>query len=164
MRCITRPPDRHQGPRHPGLWRKTFHGSLAGGGEMGGDTVGRVEIVLLVTGVENSHPSLACPLKIGCNKRGQESSPQLWSAPDTAQNPDSPRIPGASAGPGPRRPPRVLATEFRLGFGARALDFPVSTWTAEDGVPGNQTPLRSLTFPSCRRCLLLLLSVNCLTD
>lgn len=58
----------------------------------------------------------------------------------------------------------VLATELRLGFGARALDFPVSTWTAEDGVPGNQTPLRSLTFPSGRRCLLLLLSVNCLTD
>lgn len=79
--------------------------SLAGGGEMGGDTVGRVEIVQLGRQEENSHPSLTCPLKIGCNKWGQESSPQLWSTPDTAHNPDSPRISGASPGPAPRRWP-----------------------------------------------------------
>ena len=57
-----------------------------------------------------------------------------------------------------------LATEFRLGFGERALNFPVSSWTTEDGVPGNQTPLHSLVSSAFRVCLLLLLSVNCLID
>lgn len=52
----------------------------------------------------------------------------------------------------------VLATEFRLGFGERALNFPVSVWTTKDGVPGNQPLLHSLVFSSCRVCLLLLLS------
>lgn len=104
VRRISRPPLGGLSPATQGSGRRPS-GSLAGGGEMGGDTVGRVEIVQLGRWVENSHSSLACPLKIGCNKWGQESSPQLWSSPHTAHNPDSPRIPGASPGPGPRRPP-----------------------------------------------------------
>ena len=51
-----------------------------------------------------------------------------------------------------------LGHRVPAGIWGRALNFPVSVWTTEDGVPGNQPPLRSLVFSSCRVCLLLLLS------
>ena len=51
-----------------------------------------------------------------------------------------------------------LGHRVPAGIWGRALNFPVSVWTTEDGVPGNQPPLRSPVFSSCRVCLLLLLS------
>lgn len=56
---------------------------LAGGGEMGGDIVDRVETVQLGRGVEKSHPHLNCPLKIGCNKWSQERRPSAAGALQT---------------------------------------------------------------------------------